>query len=70
MIRQLQTSLTELFHMKDLGPLTYVLGLEVHHSDKDLVLDRHKYALDLIEMASLQNSTLVDTPLEVNVKLS
>lgn len=34
--------------MKDLGPLIYFLGLEIHHSDKGLILDRYKYALDLI----------------------
>ena len=56
--------------MVSYGPLTYFLGLEVYHSDKGLILDQHKYALDLIEIVGLQNSTLVDSPLEVNVKLS
>eukprot|EP00268_Persea_americana_P042892 TRINITY_DN4297_c2_g1_i1.p2 TRINITY_DN4297_c2_g1~~TRINITY_DN4297_c2_g1_i1.p2 ORF type:complete len:165 (+),score=16.18 TRINITY_DN4297_c2_g1_i1:205-699(+) len=45
MIRQLQASLNESFHMKDLGPLTYFLGLEVHHSEKGIILDQHKYSL-------------------------
>lgn len=70
MIQHLQASLDESFHMKDLEPLTYFLGLEVHQSEKGLILDQHKYASDLIAMAGLQNSTPVDTPLEVNVKLS
>lgn len=55
--------------MKDLGPLTYFLGLEVHQSEKGLVLDQHKYTLDLIQMADLSQSTPFDTPLEVNLKL-
>eukprot|EP00268_Persea_americana_P062675 TRINITY_DN8052_c0_g1_i5.p1 TRINITY_DN8052_c0_g1~~TRINITY_DN8052_c0_g1_i5.p1 ORF type:complete len:143 (-),score=17.89 TRINITY_DN8052_c0_g1_i5:109-477(-) len=70
MISKLQSSLHQSFHMKDLGPLTYFLGLEVHHTEKGIILRQHKYALDLIELASLQQSTPVDTPLEVNLKLS
>lgn len=56
--------------MKDLGPPTYFLGLEVHLSDKGLVLNQHKYTMDLIEMAGLQYSTPVDTRLKVNVKIN
>eukprot|EP00268_Persea_americana_P067868 TRINITY_DN9389_c0_g1_i14.p1 TRINITY_DN9389_c0_g1~~TRINITY_DN9389_c0_g1_i14.p1 ORF type:complete len:382 (-),score=56.41 TRINITY_DN9389_c0_g1_i14:482-1627(-) len=69
MIHQLQASLHESFHMKDLGPLNYFLGLEVHQFAKGIVLHQHKYALDLIEMAGLQGSAPVNTPVEVNVKL-
>ena len=68
MISKLQSSLHQSFHMKDLGPLTYFLGLEVHHTKKGIILRQHKYALDLIELAGLQQSTPVDTPLEVNLK--
>ena len=49
--------------MKDLGPLTYFLGLKVYQSDKGLFLDQHKYAMDLIEMVGLKHSTPMDTPL-------
>ena len=55
--------------MKDLGPLTYFLGLKVHQSTKGIVLNQYKYTPDLIDMAGLQNFALVDTPVEVNVKL-
>ena len=70
MIQHLQASLHDSFHMKDLGPLTYFLGLEVLESKKGLILNQYKYVIDLVEMASLQVSSPVETPLEVNVKLS
>ena len=68
-IRQIQASLLDKFHMKDLGPLNYFLGLEVHRSKKGLFLHQHKYATDLVDLADLGNSSPVDTPLEVNAKL-
>ena len=55
--------------MKDLGFLTYFLGLEVHHSPFGISLNQHKYASDLVAIASLQGATSVDTPMELNVKL-
>ncbi|RVW70781.1 Retrovirus-related Pol polyprotein from transposon RE2 [Vitis vinifera] len=61
--------LSESFHMKDLGPLTYFLGLEVHHSPSGISLNQHKYASDLVATAGLQGATSVDTPMELNVKL-
>lgn len=70
MINHLQASLHESFHMKDLGPFTYFLGLEVLQSEKGHILDQHKYAMDLIQMAGLQQSTPVDTPIEVNIQLT
>ena len=70
MIHRLQSSLQAAFHMKDLGPLTYFLGLEVKQSRKGLFLHQSKYASDLYDLAGLTDATPVDTPLEVNVKLS
>ena len=55
--------------MKDLGPLTYFLGLEVQQTKKGIFLHQHKYVTDLIALASHQDSTPVDTSLEVNAKL-
>ena len=55
--------------MKDLEPLNYFLGLEVHQSKKGLFLHQHKYATDLVDLADLSDSSPVDTLLEVNAKL-
>lgn len=46
---------------KRFGASNIFLGLKIHQSKKGLVLHQHKYTLDLIEMAGLVNSTLVDT---------
>ena len=43
LIAQLQQNLQASFHMKDLGPLTYFLGLEVHYDSLGISLNQHKY---------------------------
>jgi hypothetical protein len=68
LITKLQHMLHSTFQMKDLGHLTYFLGLEVHSRDHGLFLNQHKYIQDLIELAGLKDATAVDTPMEVNVK--
>eukprot|EP00268_Persea_americana_P040628 TRINITY_DN40409_c0_g2_i1.p1 TRINITY_DN40409_c0_g2~~TRINITY_DN40409_c0_g2_i1.p1 ORF type:complete len:115 (+),score=12.36 TRINITY_DN40409_c0_g2_i1:50-394(+) len=70
MIKSIQASLRDSFHMKDLGPLHYFLGLEVHQSPQGLFLNQHKYTSDIIELADLHDSSPVDTPIKVNLKLS
>lgn len=55
--------------MKNLEPLMYFLGVEVHQTEKGVFLHQHKYITDWIEIADNQNFTPMDTPLEVNVKL-
>lgn len=54
--------------MKDLGTLTYFLGLEVHHDSLGVFLNRNKYTQDLIALDGLQESSSPDTPMELNVK--
>ena len=68
LITQFQQHLQKSFHMKDLGHLAYFLGLEVHSNSSGIFLNQHKYTQDFVVLAGLQNSSLVDTPLEVNVK--
>ncbi|BFG20903.1 hypothetical protein CerSpe_071770 [Prunus speciosa] len=67
-ISAVQTLLNSAFHMKDLGQLTYFLGLEVHHQPQGLFLHQHKYGQDLVQLAGLTNATSVETPMELNVK--
>lgn len=68
LITKLQKMLHSTFQMKDLGHLTYFLGLEIHSRDHGLFLNQHKYIQDLIELAGLKDATAVDTSMEVNVK--
>jgi len=63
LIAHLKQNLQASFHMKDFGPFTYFLGLEVHTDSLGIFLNQHKYTQDLISLADLQDSPLVDTHL-------
>uniref|UniRef100_A0A2N9EDP9 Integrase catalytic domain-containing protein n=1 Tax=Fagus sylvatica TaxID=28930 RepID=A0A2N9EDP9_FAGSY len=69
-IRDLQKFLSQQFEMKDLGTLSYFLGLEVTSSSDGYYLSQAKYASDLLSKAGLTDSKTVSTPLELNVKLN
>jgi hypothetical protein len=68
LIGNLKQNLQASFHMKDLRPLMYFLGLEVHTDSSGIFLKQRKYTQDLIGLAGLQDSPPMDTPMEVNVK--
>jgi hypothetical protein len=68
LLGQLKTHLSKSFHMKDIGSLTYFLGLEVHRSPSGISLNQHKYACDLVATTGLQEAPSVDTPMELHVK--
>lgn len=67
-ISEIQKFLHSTFHMKDLGQLTYFLGLEVHHQPQGIFVNQHKYTQDLVQLTGLTEATSVDTPMEINVK--
>lgn len=67
LITQLQHHIRNSFHMKDLNQLTYFLRLEVHSNSFSIFLHQHKYTQDLISLADLQDSSLVDI-MKMNVK--
>jgi hypothetical protein len=50
--------------MKDLGPLSYFLGLEVSSSSDGYYLTQAKYTSDLISRAGITDSKIVDTPID------
>ena len=68
LITKLQKLLQATFHMKDLGQLTYFLGLEVHYRSYGLFVNQHKYIQDLITLVGLEDTSSIDTLMEVNVK--
>ena len=56
--------------MKDLGHLSYFLGLEITHSIDRLYITQAKYASELLSRAGLIDSKTVDTPFELNAHLT
>ncbi|OMO85296.1 Integrase, catalytic core [Corchorus capsularis] len=68
-IKDIKNHLSRTFEMKDLGPLRYFLGIEVNSSSHGYVLSQVKYASDHISKAGLSDNKIVDTPIEMNVKL-
>jgi hypothetical protein len=51
------------FAVKDLGPLSYFLGVEVHHHIDGLTLTRHKYIHDLLSWTNMLASSAAVTPM-------
>ena len=56
--------------MKDLGHLSYFLGLEITHFTDGLYITQAKYASDLLSRAGLTDSKTVNTPVELNAHLT
>ena len=56
--------------MKDLGKLSYFLGLEITHSTDGLYITQAKYASDLLSRTELTDSKTIDTPIELNAHLT
>ena len=68
LITKLQRLLHAIFHMKDLSQLTHFLILEVHHRASGIFMNQHKYIQDLITLVGLEDTSSVDTLMEINVK--
>ena len=69
-IEELKDFLSQQFEMKDLGCLSYLLGLEITHSTDGLYITQAKYASDLLARTGLTDSKTVDTPVELNAHLT
>ncbi|XP_035845135.1 uncharacterized mitochondrial protein AtMg00810-like [Helianthus annuus] len=58
------------FAMKDLGPLSYFLGISVTRNKNNMFLSQQSYATDIIKRANMQNCNPVSTPVDTHAKLS
>lgn len=56
--------------MKDLGDVSYFLGLEIDRSNSSFFLSQNKYTLDLLTEFGLQNTTPLKVPMDVHDKLT
>uniref|UniRef100_A0A2N9FCF5 Reverse transcriptase Ty1/copia-type domain-containing protein n=1 Tax=Fagus sylvatica TaxID=28930 RepID=A0A2N9FCF5_FAGSY len=67
---ELEDFLSQNFEMKDLGHLSYFLGFEITSSDDGFYLIQVKYSSDLLSRAGLTDHKIVDTPIELNARLT
>uniref|UniRef100_A0A6N2KBQ3 Uncharacterized protein n=2 Tax=Salix viminalis TaxID=40686 RepID=A0A6N2KBQ3_SALVM len=58
------------FSMKDLGPLSYFLGISVTRHSGGIFLSQQKYAEEIIERVGMSSSKPSSTPVDTKAKLS
>ncbi|XP_021971245.1 uncharacterized mitochondrial protein AtMg00810-like [Helianthus annuus] len=68
--QRLMANLAGEFAMKDLGPLSFFLGISVSRIQDTMFLSQHAYALDIIKRANMTQCNPVATPVDTNAKLS
>ena len=68
-IQKLKQHLFSHFQTKDLGKLKYFLGIEVAQSNSGVVISQRKYTFDILTDTSMLDCKLVDTLMDMNVKL-
>uniref|UniRef100_A0A2N9G147 FAD-binding PCMH-type domain-containing protein n=1 Tax=Fagus sylvatica TaxID=28930 RepID=A0A2N9G147_FAGSY len=66
----LKAFLSQNFEMKDLGHLSYFLGLEITSSDDGFYLTQAKYTSDLLSRTGLTDHKILDTPIELYARLN
>lgn len=55
--------LSAVFDLKDMGKLTYFLGLQIHYKENgDIFVNQCKYIKDLIHKAGMETCKLASTP--------
>ena len=58
------------FQMKDMGPVSYFLGIEVDRSSKGIFLSQHKYVQDLLQEYNLKGCRALKLPMDTHEKLT
>ncbi|XP_035838982.1 uncharacterized mitochondrial protein AtMg00810-like [Helianthus annuus] len=68
--QKLMTTLAGEFAMKDLGPLSYFLGISVARTGNTLFLSQQSYTKDIIHRAGMDACKPAATPVDTQSKLS
>lgn len=69
-ITNLKAVMSSHFHMKDLGPVSYFLGLEVDKSEAWFFVSQRKYTLDMIREFGMSTATHLKLPMDTHVHLT
>ncbi|XP_026420615.1 uncharacterized protein LOC113316680 [Papaver somniferum] len=70
LITNLISALNSVFAIKDLGDLSYFLGIEVIKQKDSVLLSQQKYIIDLLKRTKMDAAKPVATPLAMNTKIS
>lgn len=68
-IQQLKSHLHRTFSIKDLGSLSFFLGLEVTYLPDGIALTQHKFTSELLRDSGISTFKTVTTPLPITLKL-
>lgn len=66
-ISEFVAKLSEKFRLKDMGPLSYFLGIQAINSTNGLFLNQEKYAKDLLQAAGMLDCFPMPTPLPLQL---
>jgi hypothetical protein len=70
LLQQIIARLKSEFAVKDMGALSYFLGIDVHRSSDGFFLSQSSYVHDLLERAGMANCKPVATPCDTKAKAS
>ncbi|XP_021730460.1 uncharacterized protein LOC110697390 [Chenopodium quinoa] len=68
-ICKLKVHLDAVFSIKNLGKLSYFLGMEIGYMDTGITMSQKKFTKELLKEAGVQEDKTAVTPLPVNLKL-
>lgn len=69
-INDLKNTLSSRFHIKDMGPVSYFLGLKIDRSKDGFFVSQRKYVLDLLKDFGMINSTPLKLPMDMHMVLT
>ncbi|CAL8169320.1 unnamed protein product [Prunus armeniaca] len=70
MVEAFKKDMMKEYEMTDLGSMKYFLGIQVQQSEKGVFMYQEKYAENLLKRFNMLNCKPMDTPMEINLKLS
>ncbi|XP_074352394.1 uncharacterized protein LOC141691563 [Apium graveolens] len=69
-IDDIKLMLAQSFKMKDLGPVSYFLGIEIHRSVDGFFLSQKKYASDILQEFGMANANSLRLPMDIKLKMT
>lgn len=69
-INHLKQMFSSTFKMKDLGNVSYFLGLKISRSSAGFFVSQKKYALDLLEEFGVNSTTSLRLPMDIHLRLN